>query len=387
MTKYLVAICCGLLLLTGTMYADASAEPEASQPAPPAGDDGKSSWTEKVKFYGDLRFRHETMDKEGKDTRHRHRIRARVGLKVDLVDSLNLDFRLASGSDDPLSTNQSLDGAFSSKQINLDLAYFDYHPVQVKGMHVVGGKIKRPFHVPQKTELIWDGDLTPEGMALLFKRKADHVEFFANLAGLWIEERSSDADSGMFGLQGGVTFNIPDTSAYLMGGFSYYDFLHTEGFPLFFDEEEDFGNTVMEDADGNPIYPYDFNLVEAFFEAGAKFNGIPLAFLADYVKNTAADDHDQGWLIGFKIGKAKALGTVEGYYNYRDLEADAVVGAFADSDFGGGGTDVKGHELGAGIGLAKNIKANLTYFNNTLQPGSDNELDYQRFQGDLVFKF
>ena len=48
----------------------------------------------------------------------------------------------------------------------IDLAYFDWHPERVEGLNVIGGKMENPFYAPGKTELLWDGDLRPEGVAL-----------------------------------------------------------------------------------------------------------------------------------------------------------------------------------------------------------------------------
>ena len=50
-------------------------------------------------------------------------------------------------------------------------------------------------------------------------------------------------------------------------------------------------------------------------------------------------------MAGATLGKAKDKGSWQFDYNYRDLEADAVVGAFSDSDFAGGGTGAEGHKL------------------------------------------
>ncbi len=83
-----------------------------------------SDWTETVKLGGDLRYRHEQIDAEGEDMRSRHRIRARLSVDAAVEENLSLHFRLASGSDDPISTNQTLDGAGTTKGFGLDRAFF-----------------------------------------------------------------------------------------------------------------------------------------------------------------------------------------------------------------------------------------------------------------------
>jgi hypothetical protein len=106
-----------------------------------------SSWTQKAKLSGDLRYRYETIDQEGKNLRIRERIRTRIGLDATVTPELSLGFRLATGSPDPVSTNQTLTDSFSRKSVGLDLAYFDYHDV-VRSYSIVGGKMKNPFFTP-----------------------------------------------------------------------------------------------------------------------------------------------------------------------------------------------------------------------------------------------
>ncbi|MHC5120247.1 MAG: hypothetical protein ACYSO7_01790, partial [Planctomycetota bacterium] len=54
------------------------------------------AWVEKVKLYGDFRFRYEYRDSDWKDgSDDRFRIRARVGLKSQINDEFMFDFRIA----------------------------------------------------------------------------------------------------------------------------------------------------------------------------------------------------------------------------------------------------------------------------------------------------
>jgi hypothetical protein len=96
-----------------------------------------------------------------------------------------------------------------------------------------------------------------------------------------------------------------------------------------------------------------------------------------------------GWLIGTKFGKAKNPGTWDVGYEYRDLEADAVVGVFTDSDFIGGGTDGKGHKFSASYAIAKNATLGATYFMSQRDADGDGSVNdnYDRFQFDLKVKF
>jgi hypothetical protein len=314
---------------------------------------------------GDLRYRNERIDEDSKDARFRNRIRARLTAKGTVQEELSYSLRLASGGTDPVSTNQSFDSGFSTKGINLDLAYLTYKTEVGK---IMAGKMKNPFYKPGKAELIWDGDLTPEGMAV-------HIPFhmfFANLGYFWTEERSTAPDSTLHGAQIGL-----DHKGDFLGvifGFSYYDYLRLKGQSPLFDATDSFGNSTVS---GN--YKNDFNLVEAFLEVSLKTK-LPVKFFADFVKNTEGGNNDTGYLAGLSVGKK-----IKFSYNYRKVEKDAVVGVFTDSDFAGGGTDHKGHELGLSLSPTKATKFALSHFMN--KTAILNGKDYHRSMLDFSLKF
>jgi hypothetical protein len=63
--------------------------------------------------------------------------------------------------------------------------------------------------------------------------------------------------------------------------------------------------------------------------------------------------------------------------NYRYVESDAVIDGFCDSDFGGGGTNLKGLTLGANIALAKRVSVGARWM-------SASEIDGQPFKNDIL---
>ena len=81
-----------------------------------------SSWAEKVQLKGDYRFRYENIDEEDKGTRTRWRVRARPVLVAKPSPEIEAGFGLATGNDDPGSTNKSLGGGGTSKDVRIDLA-------------------------------------------------------------------------------------------------------------------------------------------------------------------------------------------------------------------------------------------------------------------------
>jgi len=347
----------------------------------------ETHWSDGISMKGDLRFRYEWIDKEGKDTRNRFRIRARLALKGEVNEDVDVHLRLASGSGDPVSRNQTLDGGFSSKDFRLDQAYVDWHPEVVEGVSLWAGKMKQPFVVVK--DLIWDGDLTPEGAAIKYKLGGEALDVMANLAVLMPEERSSDDDTYLYGVQLAGKAH-PGDGVSVLGGVSWFLYDNMEGFPLLFDDGNSFGNTteggVVDPATGEAsdlVYANDFSEFEAFVKVSVN-PGIPVSVYGDYVLNTDADNEDTGFMVGVTLGKAKEPGSAQVDYNYRDLEADAVVGAFSDSDYIGGGTGGDGHKIQGKYQLAKNWQFSATLFVTQIEDG---DLDYDRAQVDLIAKF
>jgi len=126
------------------------------------------SWPDRIKIDGDFRYRFESIDLEGSDVRTRNRIRARTNIKAQVSNNIEVGFGLATGGDDPVSTNQTLGEGGSSKEVNLNLAYVDWQATD--GLHLLAGKFKNPLTRVGGQALVWDGDWTPEGLALKYQR-------------------------------------------------------------------------------------------------------------------------------------------------------------------------------------------------------------------------
>jgi len=346
-----------------------------AQPAPVPARQFGSPAIDGIKLKADLRYRHESIDESGLQRRDRNRIRARIGLSGDVTEDVEIGFQLATGGTSPISGNQSLDTGFSRKSFGLDLAYFNWKVTDQ--MTVSGGKIKNPFRRVGGNGLLWDSDMNPEGLALAI----GNGPITASVAGLWVEERSGSSDSMLLGAQLAYTTAVGSGAKVRVGG-SYFDYLKTQGSTPFFNGS---GAGNILDLNGN--YPTDFNELELFAELSTQLADQPLAVFFDYVTNTEAVDFDTGWAVGAKYGKASNPGTWEVGYIYQDLEANAVVATFTDSDFGGGGTDGSGHILKAGYALNKKMKLALTYFLNERGADAGNKRDYDRLQLDMSFKY
>jgi hypothetical protein len=352
-------------------------------------------WAEKVKVSGDLRYRQDHKDEEDsmrpggwEDGIYRHRIRARLMFEAIVNNEWDVAFRIASGNDrSPISTNQDLEDAFSKKYVWLDLGYFNWHPARVQGLNLTGGKIKNPFYTAGKNQLIWDSDLNPEGIALKYcKPLNDTDQFFFNSGGFWVDESSNVSDISLWGAQAYLkrTVGNPD---HVLAGATYYDYGNIESkadLRSTWGGSNFFGNTTS-----GGLYKDDFNIVEIFGEYGFKYISMPTTLFASWVQNiVATTSEDTGWLVGVKFNKAKddQPGSWEFGYDYRETDADAVIGGFNESDFLGAQTNSRGHRFVLKYHLAKNLYWNMTYY-HLEDTRTTNDLGYRRFLGDLVWKF
>jgi Putative porin len=185
-------------------------------------------WVPNTTFKGDfrLRYQHEQQDNDGKTERDRYRFRWRVGADSQITDQWKAGFRLASGGDDPRSTNQTFTDTFSSKGIKIDEAYATYKPFSFAS--VTGGKMPNPLWEPK--DLIWDTDITPEGFAI-----QGHYELFPKFKIFWnpsafiLQECSNDAnDSWVLVVQPGIDWGMNDMIN-LKVAYSRYFFYNVDG--------------------------------------------------------------------------------------------------------------------------------------------------------------
>lgn len=347
----------------------------AAAPFTAFAEEEKTGWTDRLKFKGDIRLRHESIDEEGEEGRDRQRFRTRFGVSAEVSPDVKVVLQLASGGDNPVSTNQTFDGGFSTKDFGVDLAYVDWKAND--SLNIFAGKMKNPLFRAGKAPLVWDGDLNPEGVAAAFAKGA----FFANAGLFSVEERSSDDDSMLYAVQVGGKFALGN-SAKLTAGIGYFAYTDTIGFEPFYNGRAK-GNTV--DIDGNLVNEY--KDTEVFAQFDTTVGELPLSVYAQWVKNSEVDVEDTARAFGAKIGSAKAKGQWEASWTYMDIEADSVIGTFNDSDFGGGGTDSSGHLIKAKYGLSKKLSLGGTYFINDVDRFQGTEHDYDRLQLDVEFKF
>ena len=245
--------------------------------------------------------------------------------------------------------------------------------------------MKNPVFRPGGSELIFDSDVTPEGGALTYNKQVDScLNIFTNLGGFMVvEEDDGDADASLWILQGGVTYELDDDRN-VKAGIGYYDFGNIEGRDVI-----GFASGNSNTGGANPQYTNDYNIIQIFAEYNFPVCSLPGRIFADYVENVGVangNSESTGYQIGVGIGKCKKPGSWQFVYNYRDVEADAVVGNFNDGTFGRGATDSKGHILGFGYQIAEDWLFKTTWYNSNRNASNDKKTN-DAVLVDLIFTF
>ena len=351
-----------------------------------------ASWTERVNIQGDFRYRHESVIYEnatlGADDvkTHRGRIRARLGLNGKVNEDVTLYLKLATSSGGQRNSyNQTLTSAGSKKDIYLDWAFAQWNLGEDTLLAL--GKFGTPFETVGQSQIIFDVDFTPEGLAFTSSKNLGALTLETRLGGFWMVDRSegndgTDRDSGLFGAQVGAVYPFSTGQVELFVADYYFNNFKDQavltGGPS--------GNSSTFDSVRNQdVYLYDYNLLNAGLSYQFEVADSAVEFYLDYVHNTALSDENTGYIAGLSWGRVKQPGDWKLGYNWRKIEADAVLATLADSDFSSGTTDTQGHSATFAYGVQKGVEAALSYYQSEL--GIDNSRDYSRVHLDLNLKF
>ncbi|NLI48226.1 MAG: hypothetical protein GX414_14055 [Acidobacteria bacterium] len=295
----------------------------------------------RITFSGDSRLRYDSIffDEDATADRQAFRLRARVKVEADLGHGVKSVFRLASGmakavpgwdfGADAISTNQTFTDSFDGKGIWLDQAYLAWTPPEF-GRHVTlaGGKFQNPW---MSTPMVWDTDVNPEGFYEQFRFAADPVEVFATLGQTVIREVSDGEDAFMLAYQGGLKYDTGPVQ--LAGAVSFYDF---HNYAANFKYAKGNFTTVVDGA--TVLDAGDFNIVNALVQIDYTGWRHPLMAFADYGVNVGAKgphaDENTAWSLGGQIGQNRKTGQWSLFYRYTHIDANALAGAYVDSDFG-----------------------------------------------------
>jgi hypothetical protein len=154
-------------------------------------------------FSGDFRLRDEPFfggPDDQSQVRNRGRFRVRFNVNAKLNDDISGGFSVASGDiNDPVSANQTMNQFFTQKAFLLSRAFINYTPHQFKPLTLTGGKFGYPWY---RTELTWDNDLNPEGVAQKLEWKSEKWTVLRQFALVGFELPFSET--------AGVNFNLPN---------------------------------------------------------------------------------------------------------------------------------------------------------------------------------
>ncbi len=322
--------------------------------------------------------------------RNRVNYRARIGVEANVADGIKVGVRLASG-DEPgaVSTNSTFGNYFDRNTLWVDQAYVDVQPL--KGAHFLAGRMPNPFY---STQLVWDEDINPEGIAL----KGEHMftqDFGVEaVAGLFpLEERELYADSYLYAGQLALGFGEgegPFIKA--AGAYYYYDNVQSLKNASDGSRTNDWsapsylskGNSVFNmRTDGLTTLAglaAEYELISVTAEAGLRRGPLTFMVKGEAVKNLALDvdeiaelrgeegvaPGDFGWNVRLEAGYPviTTAGQWQFAAGYRSVQTDAVLDIFTDSDFGLGGTDVEGYELQAAVGIHRNTSFGLRWMSS-----------------------
>ncbi len=341
-------------------------------------------------FKGDFRFRNEQIKEEQiaplpESDQARQRIRVRIGATAKVNEKSEVTVRLATGSaatTDGNTTNQTLTDYDSKKGIFLDQAFFNFKAGD--SLRVLGGKTPLNFYFAGGSDLIFDADLTPEGLALRYKTSVDDsFEIFANAESSWLAERYSatgatdNTDVGLLGLQIGAMKKIDDYSVTL--AVASYHFSNVKG-------------AVAPAAKGNTLtagaYANNYFLTVGDLELGTTLADIPVALFYEVAANSEGGDYKNAYDVGLKVGKLKEVDSWAGSIDYRELEKDSTLGVIAESDSSGGGTDMRSTRLSVAYQIAENANFTATVFSGKrLASSTVFSPNYSRLQLDANFYF
>ncbi len=314
----------------------------------------------KLKLYGDVRFRTE-LDRDSKKTdgsmradRDRLRIRFRFGFKYTLNENVEFGGRIRSGNpDNAQSPHVTLGDGFNSKDLSIDKAYIKYTK---NGFYVWGGKNSMNMWEPD--EMLWDGDVNPEGVGLGNKFVlGDNAKLQLNTGYFIIDNTKGVVDGDLkqtFGQHANMSFLQTKFCTNLNGN----KLIIAPG---------------IVQAYTKPLFGYNYQIFSAFAQFKMS-NGFNIHF--DYFNNLEdlkgkVDPNLEDQKTGFAVTAGYAFSKkFSAKASYAQIQKYAVVDMFAQDDWvrWGNATMTRSSNFG-GFGvalkykLAKNFNTQLKFWN------------------------
>jgi len=354
-----------------------------------------------LSWSGDLRYRLADTKEDLDEKRTYQQLRARLALKAEIEEDLMVSLRLATGTS-AISTNQTLgdpkDPGMSRRSFGLDLAFINWVPS--KEHRISAGRIPNPFWSPAKVQLVFDSDLSFEGFAYQIEPRWSHSKAFLNLGAFLIAEnydtaaREDATDTALLGIQGGYSEKTEwGTGTVHLGYFEYVGIQDKNITTIDKDAKVDIYSTPFDRYKGNSVYRPDILVANYFYqnsfrlqELGAEWefslDSFKLVAFYDSVENTTADNFSRG----SEYGLALKFGRTQISWAAVEKQAEAVLGAFTDSDSNGGGTDNRGTRLALAYYLSNYSQVQYTQF--VAKRGIDTvERDFRSSQLEFLVTF
>lgn len=365
----------------------------STRPAPE-----EKSWErilDRLTLYGDFRLRQEsTFSLPNQQSRNRSRFRLRLGANYSLTDDVQIGGRFVTGDpDDPKSTHSTFGDGLNSVQLSVDRAFASWRPESVRGLRLTAGKFGHGFYSnPVYGELVWDGDVQPEGVSAAYSTgNAGPFESLTFRAGEYlILEQSAASDASLFVAQveGAIRVSEQWKSRFAFG---YYDYSNVtpDGSTVLLGENS--GNATVDlDADTIPdAFESDFRILNPILSFNYSGFDEPLVFSSEYIKNArAGNNRDTGWSLGAAWGSSRKEGDVRLYYQMQVVEQDAVFSPFSQDDFVFA-TNHRSHVFGCNYQAADKIGIHLWgLVSDVADPTNALDGDYRwRVRLDLDIKF
>lgn len=316
-----------------------------------------------IALKGDFRFRTENIKEEqvsplSESDRTRQRMRLRLTATGKVNETTEAIAKISTGSTTPTdntTNNQDLTDYYGKKSVVLDQAYFNWKAADT--VTIMGGKTPIPFTLVGQNDLIFDTDLSPEGLSLKYLQPLENgVELFVNTSATWLNERFSasgatdNTDVGLVGAQIGANYKAESWNAALVVG--SFNFSNIKGSTALAAK----GNSLAAGA-----YTHDYKLTTIGLELGTKVSDMPLTAYVDNVTNSDGGDYKTAGIVGLKLGKLKDKASWAVSVDTREVEKDSTVGVLSESDVSGGGTDMRGTRVAAAYQVADNANITLTY--------------------------
>lgn len=354
-----------------------------------------ASWTSRIAISGDLRARYEGFffhpdQIADLENRHRGRYRARIGVAATINDYATAVVRVASGEGDLRSTNRSFGRSgpdFDPDDIYIDLAYAQLRnrdgqiPVVGGIATLQAGKVPNPFLWKiGKDSLLFDNDITPEGVSVAYAVSPwQGIRLFSNAGFFVLDENFSttgvNKDPKLIGLQLGTEFTPSSPFAF---GFksSWYGFRSLDA--SFVSRGVNGAGSVTQSA-GNLVDGLTGDATGGSMDVGAldaygSWRGIddwPVTLYGSLARNFDAESsrlypragrNGDAWMVGFELGdKARWLKLGSGFVH---VEANAFPSMLIDSDLVDGTTNREGWLFYGSRQLFSNTDLNVALFSS-----------------------